>query len=146
MPGNLFMSYFSVGFTPSGGSALLIDEVTDVDWDLNGEDEEWYADGSSFPKLVLTKKNHRNVKVSGGNIHALLGVAINTPGSFTATLGHAVKGIGSGSGALVFVLNPCILKSFPNRGPSGKFATGDVSFSGYAPDGATDPLSYTVVA
>jgi hypothetical protein len=138
---NLFMSYVNATWTPlPSGTAITIDEITDVDWDLSGDEEEHYADGSIFPKLALTPKNKRTVKISSANIKKLLTIPVNTPGTFVVTLRDAVNGLGTG--ALTFTLTPCINKGMPHKGASGKFADGSITLMGYAPNGQLDPLSF----
>jgi hypothetical protein len=139
---NLFMSYVDAAFTPIGGSVITLDEISDVDWDLSGDAEEWYADGSLFPKLAITPKNKRNVKLTGGNVRKLLLLPVNTPGTFTVTLMDAVNR--RGTGALLFTLTPCLVTGFPHKGATGKFADGSITLMGYAPLGLIDPLSFTV--
>jgi hypothetical protein len=140
---NLFMSYVNAIWTPlPSGTAITLDEITDVDWDLSGDPEEWYADGSIFPKLALTPKNKRNVKLTGGNIRKVLQIPLNTPGTFTVTLRDAVNGVGTG--ALLFTLTPCVNTGMPHKGATGKFSDGSIMLMGYAPGGTLDPLSFTV--
>lgn len=142
---NLFMSYVASSWQPlPTGTAISLDEITEVDWDASGEAEEWYADGSFFPRLILVPRNKRTVKLTGGNVKKLLSLPQNSDGTFTTTLQDAVNG--TGTGAINFTLTPCKVLGMPNRGQTGKFATGDVMINGYAPDGLTDPLSYTVVS
>jgi hypothetical protein len=139
---NLFMSYVDATFTPEGGSAIDLTEITDVNWDLSGDPEEWYADGSNFPKLALTPKNNRRVRLTGGDVRKLLTLPQRTVGTFEVTLMDAVNR--RGTGALNFTLSPCIVTGVPHKGATGKFADGEVMLMGYAPDGETDPLSFTV--
>jgi hypothetical protein len=137
------MSYVSTTWTPlPSGTAIALNEVTDIDWDLGGEPEAWYANGSRFPRLVLVPKYSRNVTVSGGDVNKLLTVPLDTDGTFTTTLRDAKNGIGTG--ALTFTLTPCKVVQQPNQGSTGKFATGKISLMAYASDGQTDPLTFAV--
>ncbi|MHC5542095.1 hypothetical protein ACYOEI_28065, partial [Singulisphaera rosea] len=139
-PSNLFISYVNTAIVSiSGGASLAIDEVTDIDFDVSGEEEEWMADGSLFPKLVVAQRQRRRVKVSGGDVRKLLSLPWNTPSTFTTTLRDAVNG--TSSGALNFTLTPCVVIGAPTKGSTGKFATGEVNLTAWAPDGMTDPLS-----
>lgn len=139
---NLFMSYVDGVLTPVGGSPITINEITDVNWDLAGDTEEFYGDGSMFPRLALTPKNKRNVKLTSGDVRKLLTLPRNTVCTFTVTLMDAVNR--RGTGALNFTLTPCIVSGIPSKGATGKFADGDVTLMGYSPDGETDPLSFVV--
>lgn len=141
---NLFMNWSSVSFTPTGGSALTIEEVTDVDFGFGSSLQDWYADAATFPKLSLSKELKRTAKVTTGRVAKLLTIPINTPGTFRATLDDAVNGIGTG--AISFVLGPCILSDSPFKGTVNRYATGDLTFSAYAPDGITDPLTATIAS
>lgn len=139
---NLFMSYVDGVFTPDGGTAISIAEITDVNWDLSGDAEEFYGDGSFFPRLSIVPKNKRNVKITSGDVRKLLTLPKNTVGTFTVTLMDAVNR--RGTGALNFTLTPCLVSGFPTKGATGKFADGEVTLMGYSPDGETDPLSFIV--
>jgi hypothetical protein len=63
-----------------------------------------------------------------------------TSGAATAT--HNDARLASG-GAIVYTLSPCVVESPSAGGQHRQIGSGKVLFSGYFPDGQTNPLSFT---
>lgn len=136
---NVFMNWKSVTITPSGGSAVNLGQVMDVQTQSGEGLEPWQADGNLFPTLMIRATASRAVTIIGGDVGSMLSIPRGTPCTVVIVLFDAVNGVGTG--ALTHTWTHAVVADVPSSGPSNKFAGGSITFVCYAADGVTDPLT-----
>lgn len=137
---NVFMNWKNVTATPTGGgSAIVIGEVMDMGVEVNDAIEEWTADGNRFSTVAVVAQSSRGGTISGGDIAKLLGLSGTTRYTLVATLNDAYNL--DGEGALTLTWTNVVFGGKSSKGPSNKFATGQVEFTAHSTDGDTDPLT-----
>jgi len=136
---NVFMNWTGVTVTPSGGSAITLTEVTDIDLIDSDTLEMWQADGHKFPTLCIAADAKRGMTIHGGDVYKLAALPKNTPCTIVAVLNDAVNKAGVGS--MTVTLSNAVVADTSAKGQTNKFAGGQVSFAAFSPDGTTDPLA-----
>lgn len=142
---NLFINWTGCQFTPTGGSALPVDNVTKVSVNRTAITEKFKGGVDAFNRLIATPTQERTIEIVTGDVAAANAIPFNTPGTLVVKLADAVNGILTGGGGQTFTLTPCVLTGNPADGDHAKFASGTITFEGYFLTGATDPLTIALL-
>ena len=145
---NLFMNWTNFQLVPiNGGNPYSLAEIVDVGLIRQSDQVVWSADACEFAKLILTKGKVRGIRVRTGSVAFAQLVPEDTPFALSIILNDAKNG--TGSGALLVQLSPCVLVQNPAQGQFNQFATDELTFAGYSPTAGVvnpDPLSVVQVS
>lgn len=144
-PTNLFLNWTQVQFTPTGGSALVINLVEGIDFDPGGQLLAHSSDAARFPVALVNHMNHPKATVRSANLNRISALAPGSKGVFQAVLNDALNGDVAGSGAIKYVLNNAVVQNNPSGGQHQQYGKGSAVFLAYSSDGVTSPLSATVL-
>jgi hypothetical protein len=134
-----FMNWTGVTFTPQGGATTAITGVTSVKIDSGGSLMKFSGDGDRYSTTVVNDFNDPTVTVHSADLAAVMAFPVGTVGTFTATHNDAKNG--TGTGAITYTLNNAVVASHPVQGTHRQFGFGDITFTAFALDGVTNPLS-----
>lgn len=140
-PTKLYSGWSGVSFTPDGGVAIPITQVSSVGFDPGGELTEYMGDTDRFPTGLFNLSNKPTATVTTANIGTLMSLPFGTVGTLAATLNDVVNKATTAGGAIEFVLENAVLKSAPASAKHGSIAEGTATFGAYSTDGVTNPLS-----
>lgn len=141
---NLYMGWSAVTVTPSGGSAITIDHVTDIKIDKSSVLEAFFGDTNKFAALVKPTKRNRTCEIESGNAKATLSIPDGTACTIVAKLNHAEAG--EGTGCLTLTLVNAVPGLNNAAGQTQRFANGNAGFTAFANTGDTDPLTIAVAS
>lgn len=136
---NLYMSWTGVTITPSGGSAIALLEVIDVQFTNSDGLEAWRSDGNKYATLIVDATGEVGATIIGGDCFKLATLPRGAACTIVAILNDAKNK--TGSGASTFTLVNAVVQDTPTSGVTNKFAGGSASFMSYSADGSTIPLS-----
>ena len=142
---NRYLNFAGASFTPAGGSAILLDGVTDASFSRDGSVEEFKGDLAVFVQLLAMPTQKRAITISLMDVGIAQTVAMGSRGAFTIKLADAVNGIAAAGGGLSFTMATCMVVNNDGQGPHAKQAGSTLSFEGYSSDGVTDPLVITAL-
>ena len=136
------IGWSSVTITPAGGSAVVILNITEVDFIRSSTKKSFYGDLAVFAKIINNKEKKRGVKISTANVEALQAIPEDTPCTIVAVHNDAKNG--TGAGAITCTLINAICGDNPYKGPANNYAMGEITFEAFSADGVTDPFSYAI--
>jgi hypothetical protein len=137
----LNMGWTGVTFTPTGGSALVIDEVTDVQLGKGGSAVKFFGDNNAFTSLLVVRAKSRAITITTGNSGAVAALAEGVEGTVVAIFNDAKNG--TGAGAITITLASCVLVGTPIGGGANEFGKATLTFESYSAAG-TDPLTIAI--
>jgi len=132
---NLQMNWVDV----SHGTVDLI-RVQSVSFDLGGNNQGYAADNAQYNEVVVNTMNQPTCTVTVGDTATLMGIAPGTDATFTATHKDAK---GETGGDIIYVLTNAVSNGGQTSGDHAAFGSATMTFMAYAPDGVTNPLSFT---
>jgi hypothetical protein len=144
-PTTLYMNWTQVQFTPTGGSALVINRVSNVEINPGGQLHAYSGDANRYKVAVFNYMNEPHLTVHSENIGVLTSLSPGAVGAVQAVLNDPKNGDSAGSGAIKYVLANAVLENNPTGGRHMQYATGSASFRAFSSDGTTSPLSATVL-
>src|SRR5579875_2713302 len=101
------MNWTGVAFTPQSGSASTATGVTRCRLQLGGNLLKFSGDTDRGPTMVVNDYNEPSMEVETADVAWAAALAPGTVGSLTATHNDAK---GATGGAIVYVLNPCVVE------------------------------------
>ena len=131
-----FMNWTGVTFTPQGGTTTAITGVTSVKIDSGGSLMKFSGDGDRYSTTVVNDFNDPPITVPSADLAAVMAFPV---GTFTATHNDAKNG--TGTGAITYTLSNAVVANHPVQGSHRQFGFGDITFTAFALDGVTNPLS-----
>lgn len=141
---NLYMNWTSASVTPASGSAIVVDETTNVEIDGKSVQEVFYGDNRKFPKLIRNTAKTRKITIETGNIGKCLAIPEDVPCTIVVTLCDAVNGSATGGGAITVTAKNAMLETKPFKGANNKFAGNTLTFNCAGDDSTTadsDPIT-----
>lgn len=120
--------------------AVSIKRVQSVSFDMGGNNQGYAADVDQYNSVVVNTMNQPTATVVSGDPATLMGIAPGTDAAFSAT--H-LDAKGATGGNIVYVLANAVSNGGQTSGDHAAFGTATMTFMGYAPDGVTNPLSFT---
>jgi hypothetical protein len=138
----LYLKFSGVTFTPTGGSALTIDKVTECDHGEVGQNIQFFGDGAQYPTANKVAHSAVGVSIKSGNKAALDAVPIGTVGTLVFIAQDARNGVGTG--ARTYTVTGAQLVSRPMTGSETNWGMGTLTFVSESSDGVTNPLSVAV--
>lgn len=138
----LYVSVTGVTFTPAGGAAIPIPNITNVTFGLMSAQIKFTPNGAVFPTHIKNVQKERTIKINGGQAKALLSVPSDVRGTLVWIMNDAQNGISTG--AITFTLSNALLKSHNVNGQTNQYAAIESMWEAFSSDGTTDPLSIAV--
>lgn len=123
----------------SHGSVDLT-RVTNVSFDLGGQNQGFAGDNDIFNSVVVNMMNSPTASVTTGDPATLMAIAPGTDATLSAT--H-IDAKGATGGDIIYVLTNAVAQGGQTSGGHAEFGTAAMQFMAYAPDGQTNPLSFT---
>jgi hypothetical protein len=141
---SLWLNTSGVAWTPTGsGTPTALNRITQAGLDWNQETINNRADLDIYDSSAHVVGFKPTVTFQGMNVHLYLNL---TPGigAITWKVGNADNQTGTGS--VIWTMTPAMNQLGNYTGGHGAYATGGISFVGLAPDGLTNPASFSVVS
>jgi hypothetical protein len=145
IPTNLYINWSNFTFTPAGGVAIAVARVTSCKQDRSAVEEKFKGDNALFWQAVATPTQERSIEVDFGDIVTAQSIPVGVVGAMGITLADAQNGILPGGGGVHYTLTPCVCTGVVAGGDHAKFGGTTVKFTGFNPDGVTDPLTKTAL-
>lgn len=120
--------------------ATDITRIDSVAFTINGQTEGYSGDGDVFDSVVCLLKAGVQATVTSSDPAVLMGITPGTDATLSATHKDA-KGVVAGD--ILYVLVNAVAQGGQTSGNHAAFGTSSHTFQAYAPDGQTNPLSFT---
>lgn len=121
-------------------NSTTITKVTSVSFDRGGQLVEFAGDVDQYPTLLANLQSKPRATVATADVGTLMGLAIGTKASLTATHKDAAK---QSLGDIVYTMSNAVLENVNAQGAYGQIGSGTATFRALSADGATNPLSFT---
>ena len=121
------------------GSIDLI-RIDSVSIDLGGNIQGYAGDGDRFNSVAAVLMNDPTVTITSSDPAALMSISPGTDATLTAT--HKDAKLQAG-GDIIYTIANCVAAGASTQGAHAAFGTASMTFKPYAPDGQTNPVSFT---
>ena len=142
-----YMNWANTVITPaSGGAAINLTEVTDVDPGLKQELKPFFGDNRRFAKMLRAVQYQRTISIQTGDVATANTIPVDQPCTITSTLCDARNG--TGTGALVYTFKNAVMGANGIKAPNNEYGMVTIEFECFGDDSAGidgDPFSFTVV-
>jgi hypothetical protein len=138
------VNFSGVKFTPSGGSAVPIPNVTDISINPRGQVISGRGDNNIMPVLKKRISSDHQVTIATESISVLTTLSVGD-GAFEAILEDAKGGATTGNGALKVAGANGTIADTPIQARHGQFAAGSIAIEFASSDGTTSPLTWTAL-
>jgi hypothetical protein len=139
------MNWTGVGFTPTGGSLLVITGVTAVMVDNGGNLVDFSGDGDRFITTVVNDMTDPTISVTAADINGLNQLTPGLRGVFTATFNDAKNRLAVGGGALTYTAANAVVGGNSGGGQHRQFGSSTVTIKTESADGQTSSISVTAI-
>jgi hypothetical protein len=140
MPGSgRFMNWDGVAFTPSGGVAQPITEVQNVTIDLRPTLRGASGDADLMPTAKALEYLDPRATVESEDIKSINSIPPGRRGTLVATHNDFING--SGSGAMTYTINNCVVGGGGRSGAHRQVGRGTLEFETFSSDGTTSPVA-----
>lgn len=129
-----------LNFTNVSHGATNITMVTAVNFSMGGQMARFAGDTSKYATVVANTLNQPKATVTSGDIATLMGIGTGTVATLNATHKDALKAAG---GDIIYAMTNAMLINVDASGSFGQFGQAVATFEAFAPDGVTNPLSFT---
>jgi hypothetical protein len=137
----LFINTTLVKWTPMGGTLVALNRITQAGLSWGYEVINNRADLDIYDSSAHIVGAKPTVTLAGVNVGLYLNLVMGI-GAIAWQIGNADDQAGTGS--LIYTMTPSMNPLGDYSGPHGAYATGNLTFTGVAIDGLTNPVSYTV--
>lgn len=146
MPGSgRYVNNRAVTMTPTSGSAVTYDGVTNVSITPNGSVIKFSGDADHFTTTVVNDFSDPMVTFTTANLAKALMLGVGTRGAFTSTIKDCRNQFGTtATGDITFTMLTAVIVDIPIQSAYRQFGQATVSLTGESADGVTSPITYAV--
>lgn len=130
--------------TPNGGTTVAYEGLVKVHVTGNEQNQPFQTDASLYPNLIVRVGASRGLAFEGHDVSKFLRTLPPGPATIVAKISDAVNAPGSaGSGQITYTLVNAMRGELSAEHKVAGADSATVSYTGYHPDGVTDPLTIT---
>lgn len=137
------MNWSGLTFTPTGGSAINLTGVSNVQVALNGSIQKFSGDYDKFPTTVIADFADPLFTITTADIAAALSI-YGLRGALVAVQRDAKNG--TGSGAITYTVSGAVVMDVDTGGQHRQFGQATIKICTESSDGATNPVATSVAA
>jgi hypothetical protein len=138
------VNWVNVTFTPSGGAAIVLNGVTQIQLPMGGKLLQFKGDNDLYPTTIVPDGAEPKATVTTADMVDVVSLPIGTVGSFACTIRDAKNGIGTG--AITYTAALAIVEDTTDAAQHAQFGVSQIVIMGVSPDGQTNPFVRTVAA
>lgn len=121
-------------------ASSTIKRVTQVRFDRGGQLTEFAGDVDLFPSLLVSLSQRPSASVTSADVAALMTFVGGASGNFQATHKDAA---GAAGGDIIYTMTGAVVENVSSDGAHGQLGTATLTLRASAPDGVTNPLTFT---